>query len=319
MNGLAYKGGVSESFPEAISARTRYCAVYGYPVGHSASPAMHNAGLAVLGLDWRYLAFEVRPGSLPAAIAGAKAMRFLGLNLTVPHKLPAVNLVDVLDPSAQSWGAVNTIRFEAKTGHEEWRPLAEISPEDCHEIRALGFNTDAEAITQAIREDLGMKLSAARVLLLGTGGAGRVTALKLAAEGVAELYLVNRTIAKAEGVAAEIRQHSPEVTVTVGYPPSNIDLVINATSLGLKPEDRLPWDEAQFSLRRASAVYDMIYRPAETQLLSRAKSVGCRTANGLHMLLYQGAKALELWTNQPAPLAVMREALARNVYGSAAP
>ena len=113
---------------------------------------------------------------------------------------------------------------------------------------------------------------------------------------------------------------SPSSSVTlkqVGWPAAEVDLVLNATSLGLKAGDGLPLDEAQFPLRRARAVYDMIYRPAETPLLCAAKGAGCRTANGLGMLLYQGAKALELWTGQTAPVEVMRAALFKNIYGPA--
>ncbi len=151
--------------------------------------------------------------------------------------------------------------------------------------------------------------------MLGIGGAGRTAALKLAAEGVSELCLVNRTHSKAEAVANEIRERHPAVKVTLGYPAGPVDLVLNATSLGLKPNDPSPLDGKQFALRQAGAVYEMIYRPAETALLQAAKAAGCRTANGLGMLLYQGAKALELWTGQPAPLKIMRRALEENVYG----
>ena len=153
---------------------------------------MQNAGLAALGLDWRYLAFEVRPDDLREAIAGAKAMRYLGLNLTVPHKLLAVPMVDALDESARVWGAVNTIRFEGRDADGVWQPLrvfAETTPE---QIRAHGFNTDADAVVRSISEDLGLGLAGASVLLLGAGGAGRVAALKLAAENVAELFLIKR-------------------------------------------------------------------------------------------------------------------------------
>jgi hypothetical protein len=111
----AYKLRVSQPGQPAINAATRCCAVYGFPIRHSASPAMHNAAFAALGLNWRYLAFEVRPDDLRAAIAGAKAMQFSGLNLTVPHKLLAMQIVDELDESAKTWGAVNTVRFEART------------------------------------------------------------------------------------------------------------------------------------------------------------------------------------------------------------
>jgi shikimate dehydrogenase len=297
-----------------MSAATRLCAVYGHPVKHSASPAMQNAGLAALGLDWRYAAFDVAPENLAAAIAGAKAMKFIGLNLTVPHKLLAMDLVDALDESARRWGAVNTIRFEAQDATGAWQPLREFADVP-NQIRAHGFNTDADAIALSIREDLRVELRGARVLLLGAGGAGRAAALKLAHEGVGELFLVNRTQAKAEEVARDIRQQCPAVRVEVGYPKGRVYLLVNATSLGLKTGDGLPLDESAFDLKQADAVYDMIYRPAETALLKASRLAGCRTANGLGMLLHQGAKALEIWTGRAAPLAVMRAALERNVYG----
>jgi shikimate dehydrogenase len=290
---------VSEPFPNPIDASTRYCAVFGQPVKHSASPAMQNAGIAALGLNWRYLGCEVDPEHLREAITGAKRLGFVGVNLTVPHKLLALELVEVLDDSARTWGAVNTIRFEVADGKSI----------------ARGFNTDADAITRSLREDLGVELHGAKVLLLGAGGAGRVAALKLATEEVSELHLVNRTESKATAVAAEIRERNPGVKVSVGYPASAVDLLLNATSLGLKTEDAMPFDTKKYSLGNARAVYDMVYRPAETALLQAAKAAGCRTANGLGMLLYQGAKALEIWTGKPAPVEVMRRALEKNVYG----
>ena len=307
--------GVSELFAQPINASTRFCAVYGHPIRHSASPAMQNAGIAALGLNWRYLAFEVHPDDLQSAINGARAMNFIGLNLTVPHKLLAMEMVDALDQSACMWGAVNTIRFEAEDAGGTWQPLRNLT-EVPRRVRSVGFNTDADAIAQSLYEDLGQRLPGAKVLLLGAGGAGRTTALKLASEKVSELFLVNRTRSKAETVAKEIRERWPEVNVTIGYPEKQIDLVLNATSLGLKPGDSLPFDEAKFRLQPRTGVFDMIYRPAETQLLKLAKAAGCRTVNGLGMLLHQGAKALELWTAQPAPLEAMRAALRKNVYVS---
>jgi shikimate dehydrogenase len=278
---------------------------------------MQNAGLAALGLDWRYLAFDVHPDDLRAAIEGARAMNFIGLNLTVPHKLLALEMVDVVDDAARRWGAVNTIRFEGRA-EAGWRPLREF-PAPPRQTRSHGFNTDADAIARALREDLGVELKGARVLLLGAGGAGRTAALKLAEQRVAELHLVNRTASKAEAAASEIRQRYPEVKVTLGYPSGAVDLLLNATSLGLQPQDALPLDVDAFALRRAGAVYDMIYRPAETPLLNTAAAAGCRVANGLGMLLYQGAAALELWTGQAPPVEVMRRALEANVYGPQPP
>jgi shikimate dehydrogenase len=275
---------------------------------------MQNAGLAALGLDWRYVAFDVDPENLRAAIQGAKAMNFIGLNLTVPHKLLAVDMVDVLDESAKGWGAVNTIRFEGRDEHGAWLPLREFA-EAPRETRSHGFNTDADAITRALREDLGLELRGAKILLLGAGGAGRTAALKLASEGVSELWLVNRTRGKAEAVSKEIRERYPGMKVATGYPAGPVDLLLNATSLGLKPDDPSPLDGQQFALRQVGAVYDMIYRPAETALLKEAKAAGCRAANGLGMLLYQGAKTLELWSGQAAPVEIMRRALEKNICG----
>ena len=276
---------------------------------------MHNAGMAALGLDWRYLAFDVPPDDLRAAIKGARTMKFIGLNLTVPHKLLALEMVDELDGSARQWGAVNTIRFEGRDAQGQWRPLAQFAGKVPDDIQAKGFNTDADALARALREELDWQpLPGAGVLLLGAGGAGRVAALKLASESAGVLFLVNRTIAKAEAMAAEIRNRFPRQEVTVGYPKNKVDMVINATSLGLQPGDDLPFDTNQFSLQQARGVYDLIYRPAETPLLRAAKAAGCRVANGLGMLLHQGAKALEIWSDKPAPLGVMRRALEKEVY-----
>lgn len=273
---------------------------------------MQNAALAALGLNWRYLAFDVEPSQLRQAIAGAKIMGFVGLNLTLPHKLLAVDLVDALHPEAKVWGAVNAIRFEGRDGVGEWKPLWSVAPT---QVRTQGFNTDADAIVQSLREDLGFEAAGKRVLLLGAGGAGRVAALRLAAANVAELFVLNRTVAKAEEIVREIAVRSPAVKVQIGYPAGEVDLVLNATSLGLKTEDELPLDRGKFPLQKAAAVYDMIYRPAETPLLKAAKAANCKVANGIGMLLHQGTRALELWTGMKAPITVMREALVKNVYG----
>ena len=288
-----------QSRPPCISATTRLCAVLGSPIAHSASPAMQNAAFQALGLNWCYVAFEVDPHNLRAAIEGARALNIAGFNLTVPHKLLAVEMMDMLDESAKIFGAVNTIKFERKNG----------------KVRIVGFNTDADAISVSLREDLGIKLRGAKVLLLGAGGAGRTAALKLAAGNVGELYLVNRTLSKAEEIAQEIMKRFRSVKVKIGYPEGKIDLVLNATSLGLKPSDPLPLDEKRFLFSQARAVYDMIYRPPQTRLLASANKAGCKTANGLGMLLYQGAKAFKIWTGRAAPLEVMRTALEHNIYG----
>lgn len=300
-----------------ITGSTIYCAVFGHPVRHTASPAMHNAALEELGFNWRYLAFDVHPESLREALKGAKAMKFAGLNLTVPHKILAVEMMNALDESAREWGAVNTVLFEGENGDGDWQRLWECDPERVRGIRMRGFNTDADAITRSIEEDLGIQLEGASVLLLGAGGAGRTAALKLAASGVKSLHLVNRTQSKAEAVAREIAERGFAIEARPGYPSGKVDLVVNATSLGLKSGDPLPFSTSEFSLKQAGFAYDMIYRPAVTPFLAEAGSAGCKTANGLGMLLYQGAKALEIWTGKPAPVELMRRALHEHIYPEA--
>ncbi len=297
------------------TARTRLLAVLGAPVRHSASPAMHNAALAELGLDWSYVACEVAPERLATAVAGARELGFLGLNLTVPHKLLAVPEMDVLDETARDYGAVNTVVFESQDSNGDWQPVG-VLDRITGPIRSRGCNTDADALLRALGEDLGIEPRAARIVLLGAGGAARAAALRLADEGVGELWLVNRTQSKAEELATEIRARNPAVDVHTGYPPGDVEIVLNATSLGLKESDPLPLDLARCPFSRADGVFDMIYRPAETPLLRAARAAGCRTANGLGMLLYQGAAALELWTQQPAPVETMRRALWKEVYGA---
>ena len=280
---------------------------------------MHNPAIAKLGLTWQYLALEVPPEELGKAIEKAKAARYIGLNLTVPHKILALNMVDILDDSAKKWGAVNTICFEAKDENNVWKPLGQITDGQQSELRAKGYNTDADGITLALQKDLKLKLKELKVLFLGAGGAGRVAALKLAEEKVSKLYLVNRTISKAEELATEIRKRYPNTLVYVGYPENisgKIDLVLNSTSLGLNKNDPLPIDESKFSLDNAKSVFDMIYNPAETKFLEKAKAAGCNTSNGLGMLLWQGVKALEIWSGQTAPVEIMRNALTKYIYGN---
>lgn len=276
---------------------------------------MHNAAFAELNLNHRYLAFDVHPDHLSSAIEGGRRMQFLGINLTVPHKLLAVPMMDELDESATKWGAVNTICFEGCSDDDDWKPLREFTEEVPVDVRSRGYNTDAFGLMGSLKDDLDLYLEGARVMLLGAGGAGWVAALQLAEEGVADLFLVNRTMSKAESLAAEIKERFPAIQVIAGYPHRDVDLVINATSLGLKPEDPLPMDLDRFPLTDTKAVYDMVYRPAETRFLACAQEAGARAVNGLGMLLHQGAKAFEIWTGQPAPIESMKTALQQEIYG----
>jgi shikimate dehydrogenase len=298
---------------------------------------MQNAGFAALRLNWRYLAFDVHPEQLRVAIEGARIMGFVGLNLTVPHKLLAVNFVDVLDEQAKAWGAVNTIVFEMRVAGGNWVPLRSVPAEQAGDVRSRGYNTDGDALVRSLCEEFSREnWRGASVLLLGAGGAARSTALRLAQEGVGKLYLANRTGERVVILAAEIAVHFPKVkleicvlgskqheqwhtdvgpntTVITGFPEEQIDLIINATSLGLKMDDPLPISAEWLRSKRPPFAYDMIYRPKETGFLRAAREAGCLAANGAGMLLYQGARALELWTDQAAPLAAMRAALEANL------
>lgn len=313
---MAYNQRVPGDSIQSINASTRLCAVLGQPVRHSASPAMHNAALKALKLDWRYLAFEVLHRDLRAAIAGAKAMRFVGLNLTVPHKISAVEMVDVVHEKARLLNAVNTIVFETPGPKGDWIPLGQAADGLITEIRSHGYNTDAEGLARSLKEDFQWPdLRGASVLLLGAGGAARAAALQLAEEGVASLFLVNRTESKAEELVSIAKARFPAANIIHGWPEEPVDLIINATLLGLKPDDPQPVVDDWLKSWQPPRVYDMVYRPAETALLRAAKKAGSQTANGLGMLLYQGAAALELWSGLPAPVEIMRAALRKHIYG----
>lgn len=302
------------------NASTRICAVYGFPVRHSASPAMQNAGIAELGLNWKYLAFETPPVHLPIAIEGAAAMRFVGLNLTVPHKMLALDCMDTIDAEAEQLGAVNTVRFETLDPVSgDWVGLGQLEnwPEDDSPVRAHGFNTDGYGLLKALEEDLNWNPSGQSAVLLGVGGAGRAAGISLAREGLKRLYIVNRTRPKAQDLSDTIQKWFPEVETVIGYPEagSSVDLVLNATSLGLKSGDALPLDTDQLKPQQTRLAFDMVYRPAETPFLKIMKEAGVESANGVGMLLWQGVKALEIWTGKAVPAEPMREALLKNVYG----
>lgn len=278
-------------------------AVLGSPVGHSLSPAMQNAALSALGSQVRYAKIDCPPENLAEAVDLARRADFLGLNLTIPHKFEVLKLCTELDDTARQLGAVNTLLFDGS--------------------RAVGFNTDGPGLVRAIRDVFSFDLRDLRVMVLGAGGgAGSAAALQCALEKCPRLVLVNRTEGKAHDVAKRAKQilhtdrlEGPEDPVTVialeegalREQLTRTDLVINATSLGMKRTDQrlIPASLLTPDL----LVYDMVYRPAVTRLLEDAQNAGARTANGLSLLLHQGALSLEIWLNRPAPADVMRRAL----------
>lgn len=275
---------------EAWSRDGTSLAVLGHPIQHSISPPMHNAALAAAAgrdgrfADWRYFRFEVAPPDLPRALQVLHAKRFRGVNLTVPHKVIAFEHVAEIDGAARPAGAVNTLRWAEAGWH--------------------GYNTDGYGLATAVRETLGQELTGADIVLLGAGGAARGAAVECLQRRCRSLWLSNRTRENLNAlftllypVAEGLPLHGFVPTAIPAALPAGA-LVVNATSAGLRETDAAPIDLAK--LPRPAAVFDMIYNPPETRLLRQAAFLGLPHANGLGMLVHQGAKALELWSGLPA-------------------
>ncbi len=276
-------------------------AVLGHPIKHSISPPMHNAALAQMALNdrrfgsWKYFRFDIAPEDLPAALKKFYVRRFKGLNLTVPHKIIAFGLPDVaVTPAAQPIGAVNTL---LRTEHG-W----------------TGHNTDGYGLATGIQEDLQRDLRGADIVLLGAGGAARGAAVECLQRSCASLTILNRTPKAMDELIELISTLDSKVPLRgialkdLSSVPAGA-LVINATSAGLKPDDPLPVNLR--SLVRPAGVYDMIYNPLETPFLAQARALGIPAANGLSMLVHQGVRALEIWTNATVPVEAMRDAVVK--------
>jgi shikimate dehydrogenase len=275
---------------EAWSRPGTALAVLGHPIKHSISPQMHNAALAKLAqsdprfADWEYFRFDIDPVDLPRALDVLHAKRFHGVNLTVPHKIIAFDRVAEIDAAAQPVGAVNTLRWNERG----WQ----------------GFNTDGYGLAAALRETVGRDLRDSPIILLGAGGAARGAAVECLQRHCASLHIANRTQATLDALLAILTRLAPDIPIS-GFRPDAAPawlpagaLLINATSAGLAESDPLPIDLA--ALPRPSAVFDMIYNPPRTALLRAAAGLGLPCANGLSMLVHQGAKALEIWSGIPA-------------------
>ncbi len=279
-----------------VTGSTRLVGVLGDPVAHSRSPAMHNAAFHALGIDWCYVPLHVASAQVEAALRGLVALGFVGANVTIPHKEAAARLADELTPAAQAIGAVNTLTV-LQGG------------------RLRGDNTDAGGTLAALRE-AGVEVAGRRAVLLGAGGSARAVAYALAASG-AHVVLANRTPERAAALAASLQPHVAgrlEATIlsdagALQAALARADLVVNATSVGMHPEDaRSPLPEG-VQLHPGLAVLDLVYAPRETRLLRQAAHAGCRTIEGLRVLVHQGALAFEMWTGRPAPLDVMSRAV----------
>jgi shikimate dehydrogenase len=275
-----------------INGKTRVCAIIGDPVEHSLSPVMHNAAFKKLGLNLVYVAFKVTPTELKDAVLGAKSLGLRGLNVTMPHKNAVMNYLDEVDATAKAIGAVNTVLN--------------------NQGKLIGYNTDGEGAMIALQEN-GVHPEERKLLLLGAGGAAKAVAYQVA-QDVKELVILNRTPEKAKKLA-EMLCENFGVKVKGGTLSSEVlkeelpttDILVNATSLGMHPDvdySPVPSD----LLRSDLSVMDIIYNPLETKLVKDAKVAGAKVVSGVEMLIYQGAIALHIWTNCPAPVDVMREA-----------
>ncbi|MGE3139452.1 MAG: shikimate dehydrogenase [Thermoleophilia bacterium] len=268
-----------------ISARTRVTGVIGWPVEHSLSPAMHNAGFRALGLDWLYAAFPIYPDRLDEALRGLAAAGCRGLSVTIPHKVGVVAACSSVSDAVVAIGAANTLVPDGDGG---WR----------------GDNTDAEGFVRALDEQAPLDLQGADVLMMGAGGAARAVAFALRARG-ARVRVANRTAA----TAAELGDPVPFTPDVLNLVAGQSALVVNTTSLGLNG-DEVPPELPLAGIGAGQVVADIVYRPGGTPWLAAAAARGARPVDGLGMLLHQGAAAFEQWTGQAPPVAAMREALA---------
>ena len=280
----------------SVSAKTKVVGIIGSPVSHSLSPAMHNAAFAASGLDWVYVPFPVAPGRLPAAVAGLKALGVAGFNVTIPHKVAILPLLDRISPEAELIGAVNTVSL--KDG------------------LLTGFNTDGIGLLAALGAQLGFSAAGRSILVLGAGGAARSALAALAGAGAARLDVANRSPEKAlelvrllakratkAALSAVSLQRLAEQEFLQGF-----DLIVNTTSVGMA-NDAFGGLELS-GLKPGLAVYDMVYAPPVTPLLAQARSLGIPAANGIGMLVAQGEAAFAIWTGACSPAGCMERALA---------
>ena len=265
-------------------------AVIGAPVGHSLSPAIHNAAFRALGLPWVFVAWEVPEGYAPEALASMERFGVAGLSVTMPHKSAVAQALDSLAEEAEILGAVNCVVREAGADGE---------------TKLTGHNTDGYGIIASLKEDAGFNPEGADCLILGAGGAARAAVLALARTGAARVAVANRTPERAKRAAALAGDKGEVVQADAA---GEFDLVINATPLGMgELKDETPM--SPMLLRPEQTVLDLIYNPAETAFLVQARDKGINAHNGLGMLVHQAARAFELWTSQPAPLEAMTSAV----------
>lgn len=262
------------------SGKTRVCGVLAYPVEHSMSPQMHNYFAKASGIDLTYVPFKVEPERLGEAVRGAYGLNILGLNVTVPHKQAVMEHLQEIDAGAAAIGAVNTlVRMDG--GYK-------------------GYNTDAEGLLRAMKREQ-IPIFGQTCILVGAGGAAKAAAYMLAREGAEKIYVLNRSLDKAQVLAEGINRTFGKPVMTArpldGWRdiPERGCLAVQTTSVGMHPQvDASPIEEPAF-FEKLSAAVDIIYTPARTRFMALAEAAGARTMNGLNMLIYQGIIAFELW------------------------
>jgi len=281
-----------------ITGKTAVYGIIGHPVKHSLSPLMQTEAFREVGVDAVYVPFEVEPENLKEAVNGLRALSVKGFNVTVPHKERVVELLDFLTEDAEVLGAVNTVKNENG--------------------ELTGYNTDAEGFLRSLVEE-GVELSGKRVLMFGAGGAARAVGYALLKGGVKFLSVVNRNFSRAKAVAELLGKRGnvlvyPLKESAIEVLLKDADLIVNTTSVGMREDDPPLFDYSK--IPEGITVVDVIYNPPETPLLKAAKEKGCKTVNGLGMLIHQGAVAFEIWTGREAPVERMREVLKRELYGN---
>ena len=276
-----------------ITGHTRLTALLGSPVAHSISPLMHNEAFQLLDLDYTYLCFEVNEETLPAAVDGLKACGIRGFNLTMPNKNKIVELLDELSPAARLIGAVNTVVND--DGH------------------LIGYNTDGVGYMQAVK-DAGYDITGKTITIMGAGGAATAICAQAALDGVEKIHIFaretsrfwDRTQKLAENINSTLPckavLHENKDTAALAQAISESALLLNATSVGMAPNTEGTIIEDTSLYHPDLIVSDVIYTPRETRFLKEAREAGCRTFNGMYMLLYQGAEAFRLWTGKEMPV-----------------
>jgi len=267
---------------------------FGYPIAENPTGIMQEAAFQALGINWRYLLIEVQPRYLKDAIQGVRAFQMRGINLTIPHKVEVLKYLDQVSEDARLIGAVNTVRRV--------------------EDQLIGENTDGKGFIRSLQEDARISPQGKNALIIGAGGAARAIAVELALAGAKHVIILNRSKERGEPLAALINEKTSAQAEFIHWQstfsiPSSIDILINATSIGLYPNVNEKPNIDFNSIRASMLVCDVIPNPPQTAFLDEAKKRKATTLDGLGMLVYQGAIALKMWTGLEAPIAVMRQAL----------